>query len=169
MVFFFFLILKLYGLSTRPHSSQDVLFLSQDYNPGLPTPSLVVVQRQSMLLLGMLRAGWRLSENTGKPADFELWTLWVRHPLWDGEIALPKSPRGQRPRGPLAITSQGPLSGSPARSKGCSCLLLSGTAPSGARASNLPKGAKVHGLFPREPVWPDPTAGPEGRGGQDAV
>lgn len=118
----------------------------------------------------MLRAGWRLSENTGsKPADFELWILWVRHPLWDGEITLPKSPPGQRPRGPLAITSQGLLSVSPARSKDCSCLLLSGTDPSRARASTLPKGAKVQRLVPRKPIWPDPTAGPEGRGGREAV
>lgn len=106
--FLFLLIPKLYGLPTRPPPSQDVLFLSQDYNPGLPTPSLVDVQRQSMLLLGTLRAGWRLTENTGKPADFELWTLGVTHPLWDGEIALPKSPRGR-----------GRAGRRPSRARGC--------------------------------------------------
>lgn len=73
-----FPLLEPHGLPTGPQQGQrDVLFQRQGNNPGLPTPSPILVQRQRMLLLGMLRKGRALAETLGKP-ELEPWSLGVR-------------------------------------------------------------------------------------------
>lgn len=51
----------------------DVLFQSHGNNPGLPTPSPILIRRQRMLLLGMLREGRALAQTLEKP-ELGPWT-----------------------------------------------------------------------------------------------
>lgn len=117
----------------------DVLFQSQGNNPGLPTPSPILVQRQRMLLLGMLRKGSALAETLGKP-ELEPWTLGVKTAS-SVEWGSLRDPGSSGPEAPLAVASQGPPSATPAESEAHSNPFLSDTVPNAPWAPPLPKGA----------------------------
>lgn len=122
-----------------------------------------------MLLLGMLREGRALSKNTGKPAELEPWTLWVRLTCsmgWENHSDYGSS----GPQASMAVASQEPPSVSPTESKARPRPLLSDSSKRGWDISSPQKGYDPVTIPERasdSSLGPD--VGPEGRGGREAV